>query len=70
MHGAGYKHVPSVVRYLHDRGAEIAIWNQENDFGYTPLRIAQGIHRGMSIVSSRVTEEAIKKLLDQYPLPN
>jgi hypothetical protein len=70
MHGAGYKHVPSVVRYLHDRGAEIAIWNQENDFGYTPLRIAQGIHRGMSIVSSRATEEVIKKLLDQYPLPN
>jgi len=24
----------------------------------------------MSIVSSRATEEVIKKLLDQYPLPN
>jgi hypothetical protein len=27
-------------------------------------------HQGMSIVSSRVTEEAIEKLLDQYALPN
>lgn len=63
MHGAAYKHVPSVVELLHERGAEVAVWNQENDFGHTPLIIAQGIHRGMSIVSSRPTEEALLKLL-------
>ncbi|MDA1370784.1 MAG: ankyrin repeat domain-containing protein [Proteobacteria bacterium] len=70
MHGAAYKHVPSVVQYLHDNGAEISIWSQENEFGHTPLVIAHGIHRGMSIVSSRVTEDAIQKLLDRYPLPD
>jgi ankyrin repeat protein len=64
MHGAAYKHVPSVVAHLHDSGAEIAVWNQENDYGYTPLIIAQGIHRGMSIVSSRETELALQRILD------
>jgi ankyrin repeat protein len=64
MHGAAYKHVPSVVEHLFEAGAEIAVWNQENAFGYTPLIIAQGIHRGMSIVSSRETEEALRKILD------
>jgi ankyrin repeat protein len=65
MHGAAYKHVPTVVEYLFENGAEIAVWNQENAFGYTPLIIAQGIHRGMSIVSSRETEEVLLRIL-QY----
>jgi len=64
MHGAAYKHVPSVVEYLFEAGAEIAVWNQENAFGYTPLIIAQGIYRGMSIVSSPETEDALLKILD------
>lgn len=69
MHGAAYKHLPLVVQYLHDHGAEISIWSQENELGYSPLNIAHGIHRGMSIVSSRITEAALQRLLDQYPLP-
>ena len=69
MHGAAYKHAPSVVEYLDQQGAEISIWSQENDFGHTPLIIAAGIHRGMNIVSSRVTETVIQELMDQYALP-
>ena len=58
-----------VVAYLDEQGAEISIWNQENEIGHTPLLIAEGIHRGMNIVSSSVTEMAIKNILDRYPLP-
>ena len=35
MHGAAYKHLPSVVAYLNEQGAEISIWNQENEVGHT-----------------------------------
>lgn len=69
MHGAAYKHLPQVVEYLYENGAEISIWNQENEMGHTPLLIAEGIHRGMNIVSSAITEEAIRKILDRFPLP-
>lgn len=63
MHGAAYKHVPSVFTYLAEHGADIAIWNRENSVGWTPLRIAEGVHRGMNIVSSRVTEDAILEVM-------
>lgn len=69
MHGAAYKHLPSVVSYLYEQGAEISIWNQENEIGHTPLLIAEGIHRGMNIVSSSVTESAIREILERFPLP-
>ena len=69
MHGAAYKHLLLIVAYLDERGAEISIWNQENEIGHTPLLIAEGIHRGMNIVSSSVTEMAIKNILDRFPLP-
>ena len=65
MHGAAYKHVPEVVQYLADAGADINVWNIKNSQGYTPLIITQGIHRGMSIVSSRVTEAAIRQVMEQ-----
>ena len=69
MHGAAYKHLPQVVQYLYDNGAEISIWMQENEYGHTPLKIAAGIHRGMNIVNSTITEEAIRNILDEFPLP-
>ena len=69
MHGAAYKHLPSVVAYLNEQGAEISIWNQENEVGHTPLLIAEGIHRGMNIVGSSVTEVAIREILERFPLP-
>ena len=35
MHGAAYKQQPLVVAYLDEQGAEISIWNQENEIGHT-----------------------------------
>jgi len=29
MHGAAYKHFPTVAQYLADHGAKIEIWNRE-----------------------------------------
>ena len=69
MHGAAYKHLPAVVTFLSEQGAEISIWNQENEIGHDPLQIAAGIHRGMNIVSSAITEDAIRRILDRFPLP-
>jgi ankyrin repeat protein len=63
MHGAAYKHVPSVVKYLAANGASIDIWNQPNKRGWTPLKIAEGIQRGMNIVSSAPTAAAIREVM-------
>jgi len=65
MHGAASKHAPSVVRYLAQAGARMEIWNQPNAEGFTPLRITEGIHRGMSIVRSPITEAAIREVMAQ-----
>jgi hypothetical protein len=67
MHGAAYKHVPSVVRLLAAKGASAGIWNQPNKKGWTPLKIAEGIQRGMNIVSSQPTAEAIRLVLADKP---
>ena len=63
MHGAAYKHVPTVVRYLADKGARADVWNRPNGKGWTPLTIAEGVQRGMNIVSSPVTATAIRQVL-------
>ncbi len=65
MHGAAYKHVPSVVEFLADAGAKIEVWNRENKEGWTPLEITQGIHRGMNIISSPATAVVIQKVMDR-----
>ncbi len=44
MHGAAYQDRPQVIRYLAARGAEIAIWNRENKWTWTPWLIVEG-HR-------------------------
>jgi ankyrin repeat protein len=64
MHGAALKHVPSVVRYLAERGARMDIWNRPNKRGWTPLTIAEGVQRGMNIISSPVTAAAIREVMD------
>jgi ankyrin repeat protein len=46
MHGAAYASFPSMVRLLADHGADIAVWNHANRYGWTPLRIAQGYRPG------------------------
>jgi ankyrin repeat protein len=63
MHGAAYKHVPAVAQYLAARGARAEVWNRPNKRGYTPLRIAEGIQRGMNVVSHAPTAEVIRRLV-------
>jgi ankyrin repeat protein len=64
MHGAALKHVPSVVRYLAERGARMDLWNRPNNRGWTPLTIAEGVQRGMNIISSPVTAAAIRDVME------
>lgn len=46
MHGAAYKSLPKVIHWLDEHGADIAVWNQKNRSGWTPLLIAQGFRPG------------------------
>jgi ankyrin repeat protein len=63
MHGAAYKHVPSVVRYLAEKGARMEVWNRPNGKGWTPLTITEGVQRGMNIVSSPPTAAVIREVM-------
>jgi ankyrin repeat protein len=63
MHGAAYKHAPSVVKFLAEKGARIDVWNQPNKRGWTPLKIAEGVQRGMNIVSSAPTAAMIRDVM-------
>lgn len=63
LHGAAYKHLPAIVRFLGLAGAKAEIWNQPNKDGFTPLQIAAGIQRGMNFVFSLETAAAIRELL-------
>jgi ankyrin repeat protein len=46
MHGAAYKNLPKVVELLAEKGSRIDVWNQKNEYGWTPLTIAEGIRFG------------------------
>jgi hypothetical protein len=61
MHGAAYKHLPSVVNFLALRGAKIEIWNRKNKNEWTPLRIAEGVHRGMNL--RRSPEAVLRRIM-------
>jgi ankyrin repeat protein len=63
MHGAAYKHVPSVVEYLARAGANIEVWNHMNADGRTPLDITIGVPSSMSIIRSPITEDAIRRVM-------
>jgi ankyrin repeat protein len=63
MHGAAYKHVPSVVKFLADKGARLDVWNRPNSKGWTPLKITEGVQRGMNIVSSPPTAAVIREVM-------
>ena len=62
MHGAAYKNLPKVVEFLAANGADISVWNQANEFGWTPLAIATGYRFG-NFKPSEVTIAAIKRVL-------
>ena len=64
MHGAAYKHLPGVVAFLAEAGADIDVWNQPNSRGWTPLEIVAGVHRGMNIQSSPVTADAVRAAME------
>src|SRR4029453_11088211 len=36
MHGAAYKNLPKVVKFLAAKGAKIDVWNRVDKFGWTP----------------------------------
>ena len=62
MHGAAYKNLPKVVKFLADKGAKIEIWNRTNKFGWTPLAIAVGYRFG-NFKPSPETEAAIREVM-------
>jgi len=64
MHGAAYKHVAGAVPLLVAAGADVNIWNTKNRLGWTPLRIATGVHRGMNLRASPETAAAIRKVME------
>ena len=62
MHGAAYKNLPKVVRLLAERGADIAVWNKPNEFGWTPLVIARGYRFG-NFKPSQATVDALSEIM-------
>ena len=60
IHGAAYKHLPSVVTFLAEAGADIDLWNQPNSKGWTPLEIVEGVHIGMNIQSNPSAAAAVR----------
>src|SRR5205823_13473974 len=63
MHGAAYRNHPKVVQLLADRGAKIAIWNQKNKTGLTPLVIAEGYRPGLNFRPSPETVAALHRVM-------
>jgi ankyrin repeat protein len=63
MHGAAYRFAASTIPLLAAHGAHIDVWNTKNKLGWTPLRIAVGVHRGMNLRSSPEAEQEIRKLM-------
>jgi ankyrin repeat protein len=63
MHGAAYKQVPAVAQFLIEKGAKIDVWNRKNMNGWTPLRIAVGVHRGMNFRSAPAVAAVLTKVM-------
>ena len=68
MHGAAYKNLPGVVELLAARGADPAVWNQKNKYGWTPLRIAEGYRFG-NYKPSAVTIAAFHRVMTKAGIP-
>ena len=62
MHGAAYKNLPKVVKFLAAKGAKIDVWNQDDKFGWTPLAIAVGYRFG-NFKPSPETEAAVREVM-------
>ena len=46
IHRAAYRNRGDAIRFLARKGANIEVWNKENNDGLTPLAIAVGYRRG------------------------
>jgi ankyrin repeat protein len=62
MHGAAYKNLPRVVKFLAAKGARVDVWNQQDKFGWTPLAIAAGYRFG-NFKPSPDTEAAVRETM-------
>ncbi len=63
MHGVAFKWSAPCVPYLVEKGAKLEIWNRKNQQGWTPLRIATGVHRTMNFRASPSTAAELKKVM-------
>jgi ankyrin repeat protein len=63
MHGAAFKQLPEVVKVLASHGADVGVWNKKNVSGWTPLRVAVGVHRGMNFRFHIPTADALRELM-------
>jgi len=63
MHGAAIKQMPSVVKFLAEKGAKVEVWNRQNSDGWTPLRIAAGVWRAGNFRFDVPTTKAIQELM-------
>jgi uncharacterized protein len=63
MHGAAFKQLPEVVKLLDAKGADVVVWNKPNVSGWTPLRVAVGVHRGMNFRFHVPTADALKDIM-------
>ncbi|MEJ7605846.1 MAG: ankyrin repeat domain-containing protein [Bryobacteraceae bacterium] len=63
MHGTAYKHFPRVAQYLAEHGAKSEVWHRKNKLGWTPLRVAEGVHRTGNFRSSAETAAVIRKAM-------
>ncbi|MBW3596897.1 MAG: ankyrin repeat domain-containing protein [Planctomycetes bacterium] len=62
MHGAAYQSRSELVEFLAERGADVAVWNRKNKWGWTPLLIAQG-HRPGNFRPAPETIAAIERVM-------
>lgn len=63
MHGAAFKQLPEVVKFLAEKSASVDVWNRNNGSGWTPLRIAVGVHRGMNFRFHVPTADALRAIM-------
>ena len=59
MHGAAYRCFPKVIEFLAARGADPAVWDHKNKYGWTPVLIGQG-HRPGSFKPDPKTVAALE----------
>jgi ankyrin repeat protein len=62
MHGAAYKSLPKVVRWLAENGAKPDVWLRKNKWNWTPVMIAEGFRPG-NFKPSVETLEALHEVL-------